>query len=199
MPRWNWGFLTLIFPDPLFSDVLPLLKRWLPLNITFMFDRCHRSLLAMIPVIYENDSINLVGNFVKSKMSLSDKLTNGAYHPSPLDCSTLVIIIVDLYDCNKLTPKYAHLHRNHQSLKLVYLCAWYDADVTTRGKSHVMTLFSMEINNLPLQTNDMHVSICARLMYFIVLIQNWWHPINCLLVFSCICILASQFAMNYWK
>ena len=41
------------------------------LNITFIFDRCHRSFAVVTPVKYECDSDNLTGTFVRSKNSLT--------------------------------------------------------------------------------------------------------------------------------
>ena len=47
------------------------------LNITFIFDRCRRSLAAVAPVKYKCDSNNLRGSFGRSKILLTEKLTDG--------------------------------------------------------------------------------------------------------------------------
>ena len=47
------------------------------LNITFIFDRCHRRLAAVTPVKCECDLKNLTSTFAKSKFSLTEKWTNG--------------------------------------------------------------------------------------------------------------------------
>ena len=48
------------------------------LNITFIFDRCRRSSAVVAPVNYKCDSNNLRGSFGRSKILLTEKLTNGA-------------------------------------------------------------------------------------------------------------------------
>ena len=56
-------------------------------NITFIFDRYRRSWAAAIPVKYGRDSNNLSGTFARSKILLTEKLTNGALvtpTPGPL-------------------------------------------------------------------------------------------------------------------
>ena len=47
------------------------------MNITFIFDRCHRSSAAETPVKYTRDSKNLRGTVARSKMLLAEKLTDG--------------------------------------------------------------------------------------------------------------------------
>ena len=50
----------------------------------FIFDRCCRSSAAVTPVKYECDANNLTGTFARSKILLTDKLTNGALvSPTP--------------------------------------------------------------------------------------------------------------------
>ena len=44
----------------------------------FIFGRCRRSSAAVTPVKYECDSGNLAGTFTRSKISLTEKLANGA-------------------------------------------------------------------------------------------------------------------------
>ena len=44
-------------------------------NITFIFNRCHRSLTAVTPVKYECDSNDIVGTFSTWEMPLTEKLT----------------------------------------------------------------------------------------------------------------------------
>ena len=44
----------------------------------FIFDRCCRSSAAVTPVKYECDANNLTGTFARSKILLTEKLTNGA-------------------------------------------------------------------------------------------------------------------------
>ena len=61
-------------------------RSWL-LNITFIFGRCRHSSAAVTPVKYECDSNNLVGTFARSKILLTEKLTNRALAtptPGPL-------------------------------------------------------------------------------------------------------------------
>ena len=48
------------------------------LNITFIFDRCRSSSAAVASVKYKCDSNNLRGSFGRSKILLTEKLTNGA-------------------------------------------------------------------------------------------------------------------------
>ena len=73
---------------PLFSQIFFIVKRHL-LNIAFIFDRCRRSSAAGTPVKYEYDSRNLACSFARSKILLTEKLTNGALvTPTPV-----------LYDC----------------------------------------------------------------------------------------------------
>ena len=48
------------------------------LNITFIFDMCHRSWAAVTPVKYECDSKNLTVTLAGSKYLLTEKLANGA-------------------------------------------------------------------------------------------------------------------------
>ena len=43
-----------------------------------IFDRCRRSSAAVTPVKYECDANNLTGPFARSKILLTEKLTNGA-------------------------------------------------------------------------------------------------------------------------
>ena len=43
-----------------------------------IFGRCHRSSAAVTPAKYECDTKNLTGSFVRSKILLTEKLTNGA-------------------------------------------------------------------------------------------------------------------------
>ena len=47
-------------------------------NITFIFDRCHRSWVAMTPVKHECDVKKWTGTFARSKIQLAENLTNGA-------------------------------------------------------------------------------------------------------------------------
>ena len=54
------------------------------LNITFIFDRCRGSSAVAAPVKYKCDSNNLRDSFGRSKILLTEKLTNGALvTPSP--------------------------------------------------------------------------------------------------------------------
>ena len=48
------------------------------LDIAFIFDWCRRRWAAMTPVKYEYDSENLTCIFARSKILLTEKLTNGA-------------------------------------------------------------------------------------------------------------------------
>ena len=48
------------------------------LNIAFIFDRCRRSSAAVAPVKYKFDSNNVRGTFARTKILLTEKLTNGA-------------------------------------------------------------------------------------------------------------------------
>ena len=53
----------------------------------FIFDRCCRSSAAVTPVKYECDSNNITGAFARSKILLTEKLTNGALvTPTPGQC-----------------------------------------------------------------------------------------------------------------
>ena len=55
------------------------------MNITFIFDRCHRSSAAVAPVKYECDSNNLRSTFEWWKFFLMEKLMNGALvTPTPV-------------------------------------------------------------------------------------------------------------------
>ena len=51
------------------------------LKITFIFDRCRRSSAAVAPVKYKCDSNNLRITFARSKILLTEKLTNGPLVP----------------------------------------------------------------------------------------------------------------------
>ena len=58
---------------------------WYLLNIMFIFDRCRHSSAAATPVKYECDANNLTGTFARSKILLTEKLTNGALvTPTPV-------------------------------------------------------------------------------------------------------------------
>ena len=48
------------------------------LNIIFIFDRSHCSFAAVPPIKYECDSKVITGNFLKSKISVTEKLTSGS-------------------------------------------------------------------------------------------------------------------------
>ena len=48
------------------------------MNIAFIFDRCRHSSAAVAPVKYKCDSNNLRGTFARTKILLTEKLTNGA-------------------------------------------------------------------------------------------------------------------------
>ena len=62
---------------PLFSRFSPLPNRgWLS-NITFIFDRCHRSSAVVTPAKYEGDCKNLTNTFARSTIFLTEKSTNG--------------------------------------------------------------------------------------------------------------------------
>ena len=63
---------------PSFSPFSTSQKHTLVLNITFNFDGCRRSSAVVTPVKYECDSINLTVTFVRSKILLAEKWTNGA-------------------------------------------------------------------------------------------------------------------------
>ena len=59
------------------------------MNIAFIFDRCRRSSAAVAPVKYKCDSNNLRGTFARTKILLTEKLTNGALVTPIPDPSTL--------------------------------------------------------------------------------------------------------------
>ena len=63
---------------PLFSEIFNIIKTHYVLNIKFIFGRCRRSQAAVTPGKYECDSKNLRDTFVRSKILLTEKLTNGA-------------------------------------------------------------------------------------------------------------------------
>ena len=60
------------------------------LNITYIFDRCHRSLAGATVVQVECDLRDLTNIFARSKISLTDKITNPALvtPPSPQSITT---------------------------------------------------------------------------------------------------------------
>ena len=64
---------------PLFSEFFQYYQstRYL-LNITLIFDRCHRSSAVVTPVKYKCDSDNLRATFARTKILLKEKITNGA-------------------------------------------------------------------------------------------------------------------------
>ena len=75
------------------------------LKITFVFDRCRRSSAAVAPVKYKCDSNNLRSNFARSKILLTEKLTNGGLvTPTPgqkpqLDITVQLVMFTKTQDC----------------------------------------------------------------------------------------------------
>ena len=59
-----------------------------PYDITFIFQRCHRSLAMVTFVKYECDLKNITSTFARSKIYLTEKLMNGA-----LVTPTLVVLV----------------------------------------------------------------------------------------------------------
>ena len=75
----GWGLLSQFHPFRYFPNFFQHCQNtcWL-LNSMFIFDRCRRSSAAVAPVKYKCDSNNLRGTFTRSKILLTEKLTNGA-------------------------------------------------------------------------------------------------------------------------
>ena len=65
------GLLRQLPPLRYFSSFYELQNTCFMLNITFIFNRCHRNLAAVTSVKHECDSENLAGTFVRSKNSLT--------------------------------------------------------------------------------------------------------------------------------
>ena len=75
----GWGWLSLFPLFRYFPNFSSLSKHNLTVKyIVFIFDRCHRSSAAVTPVKYECDSRNITCTFARSKITLTEKLTNGA-------------------------------------------------------------------------------------------------------------------------
>ena len=77
-PVQGWGLLGRFPPFLDFPNVSTTLNRRYLLNITLIFDRCCRSSAAVTPVKYECDLKNVTGTYARSKILLTEKLTNGA-------------------------------------------------------------------------------------------------------------------------
>ena len=77
--RWaQWEFIDhkQLWTGPLRSRTE--IRNTYVLGITFIFDRCRRSSAAVAPVKNKCDSNNLRGTFSRTKILLTDKLTNRA-------------------------------------------------------------------------------------------------------------------------
>ena len=74
----GWGLLSQFPPFRHFPHFQHCQNTCLLLNILFMFNRCGRSSAAMAPVKYNCNLNNLRGTFTRSKILLTEKLTNGA-------------------------------------------------------------------------------------------------------------------------
>ena len=81
---WGRGYS----PNFLHSVIFQTFQYWQStrylLSIMFIFDRCRRSSPAVTPVKYKCNSNNPRGTFARSKILLTEKLTNEALLPSPL-------------------------------------------------------------------------------------------------------------------
>ena len=74
----GWCLLSQIPPFRYFPKFSALSNTRYLLSITSIFHRCHRSSTAVAHVKYEYDSSNLRGTFMRSKILLMEKSTNGA-------------------------------------------------------------------------------------------------------------------------
>ena len=83
-----WGLLSQFALLRYFLKFSSLSKNTLTDNIAFIFHMCHRSSAPGTHVKYECDSRNLACTFARSKIFLTEKLTNGALvTPTPGLCS----------------------------------------------------------------------------------------------------------------
>ena len=90
------------------------------LNIMFIFDRCCRSSAALTPVKYECDTNNLTGTSARSKILLTEKLTNGA-----LVTPTHVLLAVIPSDVVVWVESYMPILMSHISwLPIPSLCVY---------------------------------------------------------------------------
>ena len=74
----GWGLLNQFAPFRYFPNFPALSKHMLTIEYHVYVDSCHRSSAAVAPVKYKCDLNNLRGTFTRSKILLTEKLTNGA-------------------------------------------------------------------------------------------------------------------------
>ena len=88
---WNGWFPPLeLWPTS--GDLTSSHFRTQVLHITFIFDRCRRSSAAVASVKYKCDSNNLRGSFGRSKILLTEKLTNGTLvTPTPVQVTSPIV------------------------------------------------------------------------------------------------------------
>ena len=85
----GWGLLSQFHPFRYFLHFQHCQNTRTLLNITFIFDRCHRSSAVVAPVKYNCDSSNSRDTFAGSKILLTGKLLNGALvTPTPINTVT---------------------------------------------------------------------------------------------------------------
>ena len=75
---WGGGYYANFFRSVIFRIFHYSQNTRNLLKITFIFDRCRRSSAAVASVKYKCDSNNLRSTFERSKILLTEKLTNGA-------------------------------------------------------------------------------------------------------------------------
>ena len=75
---WDGGYKANFLCSVIFQIIQHCQSTCYMLNITFIFDRCHRNSATVTPVKYKCDSKNLRGIFSRSKSLLMEKLANGA-------------------------------------------------------------------------------------------------------------------------
>ena len=94
------GVTKAISSVPLISLFFNIVNTGYLLNIMFIFDRCCRSSAAVTPVKYQCDVNNITGTFARSKILLTDKLTNGALvTPIPVLCTCWEAVRNAVTDC----------------------------------------------------------------------------------------------------
>ena len=91
-----------------------------PYDITFIFQRCHRSLAMVTFVKYECDLKNLTSTFVRSKIYLTEKLMNGT-----LVTPTLVVLV------RKHQQQQRRLTWLHRNLTVITLTTLYIRSYTS--------------------------------------------------------------------
>ena len=84
MRHLGWRLLSQFSPFRYFPIISELWNAGHPYDITFIFDRCHRSSAAETPDNYERNLRYLTYTFAKSWFPVTEKLTNGALvNPTP--------------------------------------------------------------------------------------------------------------------